>query len=118
MEQIIKSKTSTFSSLSFDLIRKNKTKIHSYANKAIVLMFFVLTIVYIASINDLSIKGFVLQDLKKSINSLEAENERDEIVAMNLTSYELLNEKAVKRGMVKVDDIKYVTIVGGAVAKK
>ena len=79
-------------------------------------MIFVVCIGYIATINDLSIKGFILQDLRSNISQLEIDNEQYELKAMNLESYELINERAQKLGMVKVDDIKYVSVIDGSVA--
>ncbi len=81
-------------------------------------MIFVACIAYIVTINDLSIKGFILQDLKGQISQLEVDNEQYELSAMNLESYELINERAQKLGMVKVDDIKYVSVIDPAVAVK
>jgi len=111
-----KNKTSSFSSKSLLLITKNKTRLHSLGNKILVGMIFVACIGYITTINDLSIKGFILQDLKSDISQLEIDNEQHELKAMTLESYELINERAQKLGMVKVEDIKYVSVVGGAVA--
>jgi len=111
-----KNKTSAFSSKSLLLITKNKTKLHSLGNKILLGMIAVVCIGYIATINDLSIKGFILQDLKGDISQLEIDNEQHELKAMNLESYELINERAQKLGMVKVDNIKYVSVVSGAVA--
>lgn len=79
-------------------------------------MIFVVIIAYVVTINDLSIKGFVLQDLRTNISQLEIDNEQYELKTMNLESYGLINERAQKLGMVKVDDIKYVSATDGAVA--
>ncbi len=111
-----KNKTSAFSSKSLLLISKNKARIHSLANKMLACMIVVACIAYIATINDLSIKGFILQDLKTKVTQLEIDNEQYELRAMNLESYDLIDERAQKLGMVKVDDIKYVSVSNGAVA--
>ncbi len=113
-----KNKTSAFSSKSLLLISKNKARLHSLFNKALVCVIFVACITYIVTINDLSIKGFILQDLKSNISQLEIDNEQYELRAMNLESYELINERAQKLGMVKVDDIKYLSVIDGVVAVK
>jgi len=111
-----KNKTSAFSSKSLLLISRNKEQLHSLGNKILASMIFVVIIAYIATINDLSIKGFILQDLRGNISQLEIDNEQYELKAMNLESYELINERAQKLGMVKVDDIKYVAVIDGVVA--
>jgi cell division protein FtsL len=118
MEPKQKSKTSAFSLRSFQLICKNKTRLHTYLNRGIVAGICLVSLAYIVSINDLSIKGFILQDIKKDIALLESENERYEVSAMTLTSYQLIDEKAKRLGMIKVDNIEYVSLVDGAVAKK
>ena len=109
-------KTSSFNSRSLALIRKNREHLHSWGNKILASLIIVVSIAYIATINDLSIKGFILQDLKKDISQLEVDNEQYELAAMNFESYERINEKAQKLGMVKVDNIQYTSAVDDAVA--
>ena len=118
MEPKQKCKTSSFSMRSFQIICKNKTRLHTYLNRGIFALICVISLGYIVSINDLSIRGFILQDIKKEIARLETENEQYEVKAMTLTSYQLIDERAKKLGMVKVDNIQYVSVVDGAVAKK
>ncbi len=118
MKQKQKNKTSTFSFKSLQLIRENKAFLHSLLNKGLACMIFILMIAYIISINDLSIKGFISEDLKNKINKLESENEQYELKAMALESYEQIDERAQKLGMIKVDDIEYLSVVTGAVAVK
>jgi len=111
-------KTSSFNSKSLQLISNNKARFHYFGNKVLACMIFVTMIAYVVIINDLSIKGFILQDLKKNISQLEIENEQFELSAMSLESYEFINERAQKLGMVKVDDIEYISMLGTAVAVK
>ncbi|PLX28088.1 hypothetical protein C0583_02550 [Candidatus Parcubacteria bacterium] len=113
-----KNKTSSFSDRSLEIIKANRERLHSILNKSIALLIVVFMVGYVVSINDLSIKGFILQDLKVTINELQIENERYELEAMALESYENINEKAKKIGMVKVDNIDYFTVVDGVVAKR
>ncbi len=117
MKQKQNQKTSTFSLKNFSLHKQTKSNRHSLFNKILASLIFVVMIAYVVSINDLSIKGFVLQDLKKNIKQLEIENEHYELSAMSLESYDKINTKAIAMGLVKVDDIEYVTVnEEGAVA--
>jgi hypothetical protein len=118
MEQIQNQKTSTFSARSLQLFLANKARIHSYLNKAIILGIVAVCLAYVGTINDLSIKGFVLDELHGRISELEMENEQRELDAMALESYDLINERARKIGMVKVDNIKYLSVTDTAVAVK
>lgn len=111
-------KTSAFSSKSLELIKGDKEKLHKIFNKSLVCLMIVFMLSYLVSINDLSIKGFIIEDMKSNISELEIDNETYELEAMTLESYELLDQRAQKLGMVKVDDIKYVTFVDGVVAVK
>lgn len=73
---------------------------------------------FVVGVNNLSIKGFVLRELK--IRLAEAENDRDsrELRIMELESYENLQARAHDMKMVKVDRIDYVTVVNDEMAKK
>jgi cell division protein FtsB len=103
---------------------QNKTKIknnHQYLallNKAIALLCIVGAFYYIASINNISIKGFVLKELKTELSILEQEKEALEQKAMELESYEHISRRADELKMVKVDKIDYITVTDPAVAIK
>jgi cell division protein FtsL len=116
MEQLPSSQTSSFRERSLGLIIRNKSKIHSYLNKAIGVSLLAVSLLYIGTVNDLSIKGFVLQELRGQAMSLESENENRELAVMGLESYDKIEKRAKKLGMVKVDELKYVSRVDGSVA--
>ena len=87
-------------------------------NKILVGLIIVSGVYYVIGVNDLSIKGFMLEDLKRQSESLAKENQDIEIKVMQLESYEHLAAKAQELKMVAVDKIEYITIVNGEVAKK
>ncbi len=118
MEQLQTPQSSSFSQRSLELILRNRARIHSAINKGLVISIVLSALAYIGTVNDLSIKGFVLDELRVSISELEAENEQKELEAMALESYDLINERARKLGMVKVDNIEYLALTDGAVAVK
>ncbi|HOZ56285.1 MAG: Cell division protein FtsL [Parcubacteria group bacterium ADurb.Bin316] len=87
-------------------------------NRAIALLIIALGIGYMLSINDLSIKGFVLNDLKSQVRDLKKENSLIETQFAQLESNNAINSRAQQLAMVKVDKIDYITLVDGKVAKK
>ena len=102
-------------------IQKQKNK-KSVLQKIIVKFVFclimILGISYVVSVNNLSIKGFVLNDLKLKVSELQKENENIELKVMNLESYENITKRANELKMVKVDKIDYITKANEFVAKK
>jgi hypothetical protein len=87
-------------------------------NKILIVLIIVLSISYIASINNLSIKGFVLNDNKAKINDLKKEKSDTELKIAQFESNDSLNNRAQQLAMVKVDKIDYLTVVGGKVARR
>jgi len=88
------------------------------ANRIIVVLIIVFSIGYMLSINDLSIKGFVLNDLKSKVKDLEKENGVIESQFAQLESNNAINTRAQQLAMVKVDKIDYITLIDGKVAKR
>jgi len=87
-------------------------------NAVIYISVFIGGICYIAGINDLSIKGFKLQDMKTRAAAIESENANLELQITQIESYENLTARAREIGMVGVDKIDYISAVNGAVARK
>ncbi|MFH1744890.1 MAG: hypothetical protein ABH881_01835 [bacterium] len=100
---------------------KNKTEKRSYLlilNRILVGVIFVSGLYFVASINDLSIKGFILQDLKYRANKLSVENKKMELEAARKEAFENINERALSLNMVKVGKIDYIQVSDGQVAKR
>jgi hypothetical protein len=101
---------------------KPKTNKHSVNLR--IFNFFIFTIVfslgfaYLIGISDLTVKGFVLQDLKGKSSSLIAEKIDNEQQIDSIQSYYALNSRAQKLNMVAINDIEYLSSGGHIVAKK
>jgi cell division protein FtsB len=100
---------------SFKIDRKSKLMI---LNKFLFVVIFISGIYFVATINDLSIKGFVLQDLKKQVNNLSSENRNIELQIMELESFDSIAKRASDMKMVRVDKIDYISVVKENVAMK
>ncbi|HZJ41303.1 MAG TPA: hypothetical protein VFD16_03505 [Candidatus Saccharimonadales bacterium] len=81
-------------------------------------MIFSLGFFHLLNISDLTVKGFVLQELKTQSASLAAENIDSEQEVDALQSYYVLNSRAQNLNMVKISDIEYLSIGSHIVAKK
>jgi len=73
---------------------------------------------YLVNINDLTVKGFALRELKSEATILTSENLDSETKVMNLQSYNNLNEKVKKLNMVAVGEVEYLTINQTTLARK
>ncbi len=87
-------------------------------NKFLFIVIIAVGVYYLAGINDLTVKGFELQEEKGKINLLKEENAALELKATGLESYNNLSERAKELKMVAVGEIDYITVQSGIVAKK
>lgn len=87
-------------------------------NRAVFLIIIILSVYYIAGVNDLSIKGFALSELKQEKNKLVETNNTLELNALSLSSYASIKEKIKNLKMVAVGEISYLTAGSEIVAKK
>lgn len=97
-----------------------KTKIFTLQIFNKVLFFFIVVagVYYFTGINDLTVKGFKLQEAKQKINSL---NEENKVMAQKMTtleSYSNLSERVKTLGMVAAGNVDYITAESGVVAKR
>jgi hypothetical protein len=73
---------------------------------------------YLISINDLTVKGFALRELKSEATILASENLDSEAKVMNLQSYSNLNDKVKKLNMVAAREVEYLTVNQASLARK
>jgi len=101
---------------------KNTKKIKIFTlktfNKILFVFILVAGVYYFTGINDLTVKGFKLQETKKKVNSLNEENRVMAQKATGLESYSSLSERVKSLSMVAVGNIDYITAESGVVAKK
>ncbi len=100
-----------------------KTEISRSLNLKLVNLFLgsiaiLLSGYYLVNINDLTVKGFALRELKSEATILTSENLDKETKIMNLQSYSSLNEKVKKLNMVAVGEVEYLTVDQTVVARK
>ncbi len=97
---------------------KNKklSKYLSLINKSIFSLIIILGVYFVFGVNDLSIKGFVLQEVKNEVSRYEDQNRELELKVMELESYENLSKRAVELNMVKVGKVDYISVENGVVA--
>jgi len=93
--------------------KTNSKKIKNFLNlgfliSLVSLMIFGSSISYILIKNDLSVKGFVINDLQKQVNHLNNKKESLELDLTSIESYNSLALRVEKLGMVKSDKIDYI----------
>lgn len=87
-------------------------------NRAVFFTIIILSVYYIAGVNDLSIKGFALSELKAQKNKLIETNNKLELNALTSSSYFKIKEKISSLKMVAAGEVNYLTAGAEAVAKK
>ncbi len=100
-----------------------RTEISKRLNLRLVNLFlggilFLIGGYYLVNINDLTVKGFALRELKSEATILTSENLDKETKVMNLQSYGNLNEKVKKLNMVAVGEVEYLTVGQPTLARK
>jgi hypothetical protein len=73
---------------------------------------------YLVGMNDLTVKGFVLRDMKSRINLLAGENQDLQAKALTLQSYTALSPRLQGLNMIAVDDVAYISAQEAVLAKK
>ncbi len=77
-----------------------------------------LSVCYIVGVNSLSVKGFMLYEIKTGIEELNKENNNLELKIMDLEAYTNISKRADDLLMVKAQKIDYLKIGEEEVAKK
>jgi hypothetical protein len=89
-----------------------------FINLFLLVMVVVSGALYLESNNDLMVKGFKLQELKKQSRNLADENQTISARKTALESYQNLPGRLNGLNMVAVDKIEYLTVNGETIARK
>ena len=76
------------------------------------------SVTYIFVKNDLSVKGFVINDLQKKVNLLSNEKRDLELELMSIETYGNIAKRIEGLGMVKSEHIEYIEMNNSFVAKR
>ncbi len=99
--------------------RKKKFRINlNMLNKIIFSLIIVFGVYYVAGINDLTVKGFKLQELRVDLKEVEYDNDSLELKIMSTESSSALGERINGLDMVAVGNIEYISSAGSVVAIK
>ncbi|MFH1661838.1 MAG: hypothetical protein ABIA02_01960 [Candidatus Falkowbacteria bacterium] len=100
--------------------QKHKTKIFNLKmfNRFLFILIIASSVCYLKGINDLSVNGFKIQELKHKISIISEENKENELKIMALESLNNLDEKVKELNMVAVGEIDYITSSIEVVAMK
>jgi cell division protein FtsB len=95
-----------------------KSKLLSWLNASIVVCLAFSLIYYVAGVNDLTVKGFDLQEKQTEVRALAVENENYQDLTMAKESLYSVNSRINDLDLVAVENITYITIADTTVAKK
>ncbi len=96
---------------------RHKKPVLSKINSIFFCLIIVSGLYYIFGVNDLSIKGFKLYDLKAKLSGLYDARENLEMTVTQLESYDQIASRIEKMNLVKADKIDYVTVMSGVALK-
>jgi hypothetical protein len=97
---------------------KNNSWLWSGASVIFGLACVVFGVAYLISINNLTVQGFVLQELKTQSNLLLEQHQDLQARALNLQSYSSLSPRLENLEMVAVEEIIYLAAKSPVIAKK
>ncbi|MFA6551312.1 MAG: hypothetical protein WCV41_02160 [Patescibacteria group bacterium] len=90
----------------------------TYVNCFAFLTIIILAAAYLIISNKLVSHGFVVNDVKTDVAGLNKENRELELTAMQMESYNNINEKVAKLGMVSSADVEYLEAKKAEVAMR
>lgn len=103
------------------MIKDNNTQQKKYLkilNGALLLAIIATSVYHVTVVNELTVKGFKLQQLKQEKQALKRENDQLNLAVTSLRSYENLSQKAQELDMVATRNTDYVKSMDGMMAKK
>ncbi|NCD00574.1 hypothetical protein EOL94_00540 [bacterium] len=90
-----------------------QTKTKSFLSWFNYLLLFCLalsSVYYIASVNDLTVKGFDLKELQSQVRALSVENNHKQSKVASLQALQDSKEKINNLDLVAIDEIKYIIV--------
>lgn len=79
------------------------------ANRVLIVSLVVSFVWYLASVNNLAVKSFVIKDLKTNVSEVASANKDLEAQVTALSSYQYLNQKVSDLKFVPAGEVKYLS---------
>jgi len=77
-------------------------------NRIVIFTAIISGLAYLLCVNDLAIKGFKINELKKQLNTLSEESAKQELEIMSLKSYTRISQRAKDMNLVPAGKAIYV----------
>jgi len=87
-------------------------------NVLLLVLWLVACGVYVATLNDITAKGYKTKKIEQQLMDLTSGNQNLNLSLSDKQSMEMVVEKAKSMGMVEAESVKYVNMPFAAVAKK
>lgn len=107
-----------FNNLSRSCTKQSKKCFTSAINIFLGFVVLVLGVVYLVGMNNLTVQGFTLKELKSKASMLAEENADLHTKVLNLQSYSAISPRLNNLNMVAVDEIVYLNSESAVMAKK
>ena len=95
-----------------------KEKIFGSLNFLLIGIIMIVSGYYVATTNDLTIKGLRIQELKREVSRHNEENRSLTVKISSLKSYNSIVKRTQELGMTDVEEINYIRVLRQTVAKK
>jgi hypothetical protein len=89
-----------------------------FINVVVIVLVIANGLAYLVGINNLVVKGFTLQELKKNLEIVANDNQKIETEKVGLESYSNIEEKLRALKMVPIEKVEYIVAKDDIIAKK
>lgn len=97
---------------------EKKERIFGFLNFLLIGVIMFVSGYYVATVNDLTIKGLEIQELKREVSQCSEENRSLTVKISSLKSYNSIVKRTQELGMTDAEEINYIKVLRQTVAKK
>jgi len=109
--------TSSYASTANTAVKNRRFNLR-YFNIGLFVSIAICGGLYLVNINDLTVQGFVLRDLKSQANTSASAKADNEEIVNSLQAYSSVSERTRQLNMVAVGDVEYLAVARSVVARK
>lgn len=95
-----------------------RERIFGFLNFLLVGVIMVTSGYYVATVNDLTIKGLKIQELKREVSQYSEENRNLTVKISSLKSYNSIVKRTQNLDMTVAEEIDYIKVLGQSVARR
>lgn len=98
--------------------KDRKEKVFKFFNSFLMFLVVVMISYYVSTVNDITIKGLKIQELKQEVGETQEQNRDLTVQASSLKSYKSLVKRTENLNMTRAEEVEYIKVLRQTVAKK